>query len=475
MRPAGYRRLVLPGLLTLVLLAATLGVESVSRGLLPWLQPFDPGWARIALVTASGLAAAWLASRLIEVALTRSFARNGRRPPRLLFEMIAFAIFGAAVVWVLSAGFEGSITGALATSGVLIAVLGFALRGIIADVFYGIALSLENAYRIGDWIETETGARGRVVEINWRSTRLQTRSRTHIVIPNSRIAAGRLVNYSSPRPHYRIDVPITLDFDVPVERAKRILLAALMSTPGIRRAPAPDVRIESYDDRGIRYRMRFWLPSFAEEIDCRDAVMASVDRHLRIAGIGMPRGREHVVYRKEQEASPKAKAASVERLSRLPALAGAAPEDLAQLASIAGTVAIAAGEGIGEGDDALFFVLEGVLQAKTDDGAAVLIGPGDLLGALPAAAPPLPFGAATAITEAVLLRLPAAALRAILVSKRDLARRITEAARRFSAAEMPSPTRHPANEPEMAKRTFWSRLGALRGAAPAAGEISARS
>lgn len=474
MKTAGFRRLVLPGLLTLALLAATLGVESISRGLLPWLPPFDPGWGRIALVTASGFAGAWLASRLIEVALTRSFARNGRRPPRLLFEMIAVALFGAAVFWVLSAGFERPITGALATSGVLIAVLGFALRGIIADVFYGIALSLENAYRIGDWIETETGARGRVIEINWRSTRLQTRSRTHIVIPNSRIAAGRLINYSSPRPHYRIDVPITLDFDVPVERAKRILLAALMSTPGIRRTPIPDVRIESYDDRGIRYRMRFWLPSFAEEIDCRDAVMASVDRHLRIAGIGMPRGREHVVYRREQD-TPKAKGALAERLSRLPALAGAAPEDLAQLASIAGIAAVAAGERVGEEDDALFFVLEGVLQTKTDDGASVLIGPGDLLGTLPADAPPLPFGAAAAITEAVLLRLPAAPLRAILVSKRDLARRIAEAARRSSPAEMPSPAQRSANDPEMAKRSFWSRLGALRGAASGTERVSAPS
>ena len=38
-----------------------------------------------------------------------------------------------------------------------VAVIGFALRNIISDLFSGIALGIDAPYRIGDWIETAEG------------------------------------------------------------------------------------------------------------------------------------------------------------------------------------------------------------------------------------------------------------------------------------------------------------------------------
>ena len=60
--------------------------------------------------------------------------------------------------------------GFLTTSGIIIAVIGFALRNLIADVFTGIARPLH----IGDWIQFNDGPPGKVVEINWWAARLIT-------------------------------------------------------------------------------------------------------------------------------------------------------------------------------------------------------------------------------------------------------------------------------------------------------------
>ena len=68
--------------------------------------------------------------------------------------------------------FELPATGLIATSSVLIAVLGFALRNTLGDIFSGIALGMESPYGIGDWIEATEGCAGRVTGISWRSTRL---------------------------------------------------------------------------------------------------------------------------------------------------------------------------------------------------------------------------------------------------------------------------------------------------------------
>ena len=47
----------------------------------------------------------------------------------------------------------------------ILAVLGFAIRNVVADTLSGIALSVEAPYRIGDWVDIEQVARGKVIEI----------------------------------------------------------------------------------------------------------------------------------------------------------------------------------------------------------------------------------------------------------------------------------------------------------------------
>jgi small-conductance mechanosensitive channel len=255
------------------------------------LQPLAVQFARPLLGTVGYLSLAWLLSRIAELVLGRALLRRGARPPRLLFEMIAALLFVTALVAIAVFVFDGSPAGALATSGVLVAILGFALRNTITDIFSGLALSMESPFRIGDWIETENGVSGKVVEMTWRATRIETRDRVRVILPNGRLAAGRVTNYSAPRRHYRIQETVTLDPAVPVKRAKQVLLDAAMAAKHIRRSPAPDVRVRGFTERGTAYVVRYWVPSHADAVDCRDAVLESIDRHLRFSGIAMAHAR----------------------------------------------------------------------------------------------------------------------------------------------------------------------------------------
>jgi hypothetical protein len=45
----------------------------------------------------------------------------------------------------------------------------------------------------------DSGTTGRVVEINWRTTRLLARDQIHLLLPHARLAQQRLTNYSAPR------------------------------------------------------------------------------------------------------------------------------------------------------------------------------------------------------------------------------------------------------------------------------------
>lgn len=246
------------------------------------------------LGTAAYFSAAWLAIRLAGLVLSGSGGSGRRRSPKLLQDLFCAAVFGAATLATIALVFEGSVLGAAATSGVIVAVLGFSLRGVMGDIFAGIALSLERAYRIGDWIALESGLGGRVVEINWRSTRIETLDRVQAVVPNGRIAQQRVTNYSAPRPNYRQQVRLTLDHALPAEVAKRLLAEAAAMAPGVLPQPAPDARLVAHEPDGLVYVVRYWVPSFAQEVDCRDAVLTAVDGALRRRAVPAPHRRHRL-------------------------------------------------------------------------------------------------------------------------------------------------------------------------------------
>jgi small-conductance mechanosensitive channel len=292
----GLRRIAWPLAATLGSAGLLIGEPLALRALdLPEPEPGGLQVVRLLLGASAYFAAAWLATRLVGIALTG--ASNGRRrSPKLLQDLLGAAVFGAAALATIALVFEGSALGAAATSGVIVAVLGFSLRGVMADIFAGIALGLERAYRIGDWIAIEGGLGGRVVEINWRSTRIETLDRVQAVVPNGRIAQQRVTNYSAPRPNYRQQLRLTLDHALPAEEAKRLLAEAAATAPGVLPQPPPDIRLFAHEPDGLVYMVRYWVPSFAQEMDCRDAVLTAVDRALRQRAVPAPHRRHRLRF-----------------------------------------------------------------------------------------------------------------------------------------------------------------------------------
>ena len=168
-------------------------------------------------------------------------------------------------------------------------MLGFAIRNVVADTLSGIALGIEAPYRIGDWIDIEQVAKGRVIEIGWRTTRLLTPDSTYMILPNSQIARRRITNFSAPRPQYRAQLSIKLGHDLPVDTAKALILKALSDARLIQASPPPDVRVQELASDGISYAVRFWLTRFERDADARDEVLSLIDDALRQENIPGPR------------------------------------------------------------------------------------------------------------------------------------------------------------------------------------------
>lgn len=252
-----------------------------------WFAESDRQLIRNLLMACGWYSAAFLLACVIGAALQHK--NNGqRRVPKLLGELIVAACFLAATIGTVAMWLGQSAGGVLASSGLIIAVLGFAVRNILADVLGGIALGLEAPFHIGDWVEIDGEVRGRVIEIGWRTTRIQTRNDIYMILPNSDIARKRMTNYSAPRKHYRAKLEIELGHDIPVRIAKSLLEAAANTNSIMLRDKKPDVRAVSYEAEGVKYVVRYWVPSFIDETDCRDVMIAAIDKAIRGSELPLP-------------------------------------------------------------------------------------------------------------------------------------------------------------------------------------------
>ena len=315
--------------------------------------------------------------------------RTGRPAPRLLRDVGAALVWVAAACVVAAEVFGWPVAGIVTTSGVAVAVLGFALRDMLASLFAGLALNAERPYQIGDWIELEPHPAGRVVEVGWLTTRAVTRDGVGLVLPNALLARSAFRNYSRPSDSFRDTLAVTLDHEAAPERVERVLLAATAEVDALGPPlPPPDVRIAEFGPRGIVWQLRYWLADYAALPETRYRVQRAVLRHLHQAGLALSYAKLNLFHAPMPPRTIEPGHRDEALLGRCELFRELEPAELARLAAVARRHHLPAGAVLlreGEPGSSLFIVIEGVVDAwhARPDGSRQrlnTIGAGGMLG-----------------------------------------------------------------------------------------------
>lgn len=120
-----------------------------------------------------------MSSLLFSVALPRIRVRTP-----LIVQDVIVAIASVIVSVAVLGRANVNLSGLIATSAVFTAILGFSLQDVIGNVAGGLALQVDNSIEEGDWIKVGD-VTGRVVEIRWRHTAVETRNWETVLIPNA--------------------------------------------------------------------------------------------------------------------------------------------------------------------------------------------------------------------------------------------------------------------------------------------------
>src|SRR6266511_1651996 len=149
------------------------------------------------------------------------------KPPRIMRDLLLALGYIVAAITILSR--DTDLTGIIATSAVLTAVIGLSFQDTLGNMMGGMALQMERAFGVGDWIRVD-GQEGLVKEIRWRHTSIETRNWDTVVIPNSALMKSHVIvlgrHAGQPRQH-RQWVYFNVDFRYSPTEVIDIVEAAL--------------------------------------------------------------------------------------------------------------------------------------------------------------------------------------------------------------------------------------------------------
>ncbi|GAB6051346.1 hypothetical protein JCM17960_01660 [Magnetospira thiophila] len=243
-------------------------------------------WLATAFVTSSSLA-------LLISRWTRQHGKDGL--PRLYGTLLSLFIWGFALIGIVTVVLGSDMSDLVTASSVLVAVLGFSLRGMISDLFYGLAMAMEKPFESGDWVQVADLTIGQVVDMNWRSTRLLTRDDVSVVIPHGILATSQFRNLNRPHSYWRDSLRIHLGYDITSHQGERLLLSAVEQVPASANIPEKaEARIVDFDERGVIWELRFWVSDYAAKSSTNYAVRRALLRNLHFAGIAVPRERSEI-------------------------------------------------------------------------------------------------------------------------------------------------------------------------------------
>lgn len=262
---------VLPLVATWLVTGAIVGFDSFLARLLASAALLAVGADLVALVRV-----------VIDALQSRAESGARRQMPRLLLAVPRLLVI-LAVAWVLVAGvWDFDLSSLLTALGVTSLIISVALQDTLSGIASGFTLMLDRPFQPGDWIEAE-GIEGRVVDINWRSTRIQTRNLDVVVVPNGTLAGAKITNFDEPARLHRVVADLQVAFSNPPTLAKDMIIDAARSVPGVLSDPPPTVKVTQVDDPLMGYEVRMWIDDFSIEprvkSDFRSLVWYMSHRH----------------------------------------------------------------------------------------------------------------------------------------------------------------------------------------------------
>ncbi len=191
------------------------------------------------------------------------------------------------------------VTSLVALVSVFGLAVSLAVQDVLSNVAAGLVILVTHPFEVGDYVGNGD-CEGTVDEITLTHVKMDTPDGQRIMLPNSTMVAGKIINYTSLGIR-RANHAVRVSFDCDPDAVRASCMRAIAGVDGVLQDPAPAVVVAAYTDNGVEFRVRFWTKS---EIywDAHFQSLELLHRCLREDGIAVTYNHVnvHIVENKEK-------------------------------------------------------------------------------------------------------------------------------------------------------------------------------
>lgn len=244
----------------------------------------------------------WVGLRIFKLFVNRAIKKRqwmDRSSLYALHKLISY--FGYTVATLIALETVGlDVTILMAGSAALLVGIGLGIQQIFNDFTSGIILLFGGTVRVGDIVEFDQTV-GRVIEIDFRTSKIKTRDGITLIVPNSHLVSDNVINWTEGDNLTRFNVEVGVAYGSDTDLVKRILTQVADTQEGVSKDRPVRVQFTDFGDSSLNFKLLFWAENTWEIEFLRSEMRFEIDRLFREHGVRIPFPQRDVHFFQEEK------------------------------------------------------------------------------------------------------------------------------------------------------------------------------
>lgn len=202
---------------------------------------------------------------------------------------IALAVVYFIALLVLLGQFGINISSLVVVGGIGGLAVAFAFQDTLKEFFAGAYMILDRPIKIGDYIELDSGERGYVQDIGWRSTKLRIYGNNIMIIPNSTISSAKITNYYTKEKKIMFGVECGVGYHEDLEKVEKVAIRVgkniLKKVEGGIPDYEPLMRFKEFGDSNINFSVILSVREYINKFKVRHEFIKALKKEFDKQGI----------------------------------------------------------------------------------------------------------------------------------------------------------------------------------------------
>lgn len=217
---------------------------------------------------------------------------EGGLPATSIFTWLTKIIIFILAALIVLQTFGISITPLLTALGVGGLAVALALQDTLSNLFAGIYMIASKKFSPGDYVELESGDSGYIEDITWRNTTIRMLSNNLVILPNSKIANSKLINYSKPQKEMSVLIDCGVSYNSDLEKVEKITIDVakdiMDKVEGTVSGFEPFIRFHTFGESSINFTVILRVTEFVNQYIIKHEFVKALHKRFRKEGIEIP-------------------------------------------------------------------------------------------------------------------------------------------------------------------------------------------